>query len=81
MNQNKKTILIAGANGFIGSNLRNFLKGKNFNVISLVRFKSSIKKNSNDEIVYYKNNNIILNNKSKINYIIHCAGNAHDEKL
>ena len=79
MNQNKKTILIAGANGFIGSNLRNFLKGKNFNVISLVRYKSSIKKNSNDEIVYYKNNNIILNNKIKINYIIHCAGNAHDK--
>ena len=69
-------IFITGSTGAIGQRILPKLEEKNFNVISLVRYKSSIKNNSNEEIVYYKNNNIILHNKSKVNYKPYVNGSA-----
>ena len=73
-----KTIIITGSNGFIGSNLVNFLS-KNNKLILLLRIKkipkNKIPLNKNISHKYFKNNielEIILK-KIKGSFLIHCA--------
>jgi CDP-paratose synthetase len=74
-----KTIIITGANGFIGSNLVNLLN-KKYKLILLIRLKKNLQKNkcdSNKNISYkyFKNNNQLSEvlKKIKADWLIHCA--------
>ena len=74
-------ILITGSNGFIGSNVGNFLKKKKINVFGIGSKGIYSYKSSRNNI--YKKNivgriNIINLKKFKVNfdYIIHCAGSG-----
>ncbi len=56
-------ILLTGSNGFIGSNLKNYLTEK-YNLLTPVRYELDLT-NSNKVFEYFNNNNI--------DFIIHCA--------
>jgi nucleoside-diphosphate-sugar epimerase len=64
-------IIITGINGFVGSNLRFYLHGKEKKIIGASRNPSI------DEVHYSEINKTLLNNT---NYFIHLAGKAHDLK-
>jgi CDP-paratose synthetase len=51
-NKNKKTILVTGSTGFIGKNLINHLKIKNYNIIASYRNNKPI--DNNDNVTYYE---------------------------
>jgi len=64
-------IIITGINGFVGSNLRFYLHGKEKKILGASRNPSI------DEVHYSEINKTLLNNT---NYFIHLAGKAHDLK-
>ena len=73
----KKTFLITGATGFIGSHIVKFLLKKKYTVYVLIKFTSikKINKKRNLHIIYYKNFNEIKKKLKKYNFLnfIHCA--------
>lgn len=79
MIQYKKNVLISGANGFIGRNIVKFFLNKNYKVFSLVRFSSIYNRVADEQVIYFKNKIIDFNKSNKIDFIVHCAGNAHEE--
>ena len=72
----KKTILITGANGFLGRNLCQILKG-NYKILAISRSQPKFK----CIWLQFKGTSIANNEyifrKFKPNYLIHCAGIAH----
>ena len=72
-----KKILITGANGFIGSNLSNYLLNKGYKVTCIVRENAKIDLlNKNLDICFcdYNNKDMLNDHISKHNVIIHMAG-------
>ena len=73
----KKTFLITGATGFIGSHIVKLLLKKKYTVYVLIKFTSikKINKKRNLHIIYYKNFNEIKKKLKKHNFLnfIHCA--------
>ena len=81
--QNKRTVIITGAAGFIGSHMTELMLKKNFNVIGIddlsTGSKENLKKILNNKNFYFKKKNILdLKNSDflnkKIFYIFHFAG-------
>ena len=75
---NKKSILITGGAGFVGSNLiRLFLKKTKFNIISLDNYSSGSKKNhiNNKKVKYFKGEtkdiNLLIKQPQKIHSVFH----------
>ncbi len=75
---NKKSILITGGAGFVGSNLiRLFLKKTKFNIISLDNYSSGSKKNhiNNKKVKYLKGEtkdiNLLIKQPQKIHSVFH----------
>ena len=75
---NKKSILITGGAGFVGSNLiKLFLKKTKFNIISLDNYSSGSKKNhiNNKKIKYLKGEtkdiNLLIKQPQKIHSVFH----------
>ena len=68
----KKSILVTGNKGFVGSNLVPYLRKTNFEVMGVTRNRVA-----NDEIEY---KDLTLGNWSNYFAIIHMAGKAHDLK-
>ena len=78
MSSNKKSILVTGGAGFVGTNLiRLLLKKTKFNIISLDNYSAGVKKNhiKNKRIKYIKghtkNISNILKNPKKIHSVFH----------
>ncbi len=69
-------VLITGGNGFIGSNLYNYLLLNNYEVVVAVRFKTFdlLLDNNNYVEVDYNNSNDLIDICKNVNYIIHTAG-------
>ena len=75
---NKKSILITGGAGFVGSNLiKLFLKKTKFNIISLDNYSSGSKKNhiNNKKVKYFKGEtkdiNLLIKQPQKIHSVFH----------
>lgn len=76
---NKKNILITGATGIIGSELKQYLESKNYSVLGLSRNRKSditldLRHTSQKEI-----SSLII--KYKINTIIHCAADKQTQDI
>lgn len=73
------TILITGANGFIGKNLSEFLYQKKHTVDAIVRNKTTL---DNESRIYFGSifNYDTLPDFNNYDILIHCVGKAHDLK-
>lgn len=75
-----KNILISGGLGFIGSNLANYLKKKNFKIFIIDNLSSNKVNKLNKDIIIIKKNIIDIGSikkiKNKIDCIIHLAASA-----
>ena len=78
----KKTVLITGAAGFIGSHLCDFLLNKDYKVIGLDNLLTGDYKNiknfeNNKDFTFYKKDVCLkINLEEKVNYILHLASPA-----
>lgn len=73
----RRSILITGANGFLGNNILKYLLKRNLNVTGTVRNKSPYRKNANIKIIKETNNYVNWQNYLKnIDVVIHTAGLA-----
>ncbi len=84
----KKTILVTGGCGFIGTNLINYLINKKFNIINIDKLSkgSNLKYKKHSKVSFIKDN--LLNekkiykilNKHKPEYLVHLAAETHVDR-
>ncbi len=73
-NTDKFIILITGSNGFVGINLRKFLR----NDFNLFLASKNISNKNEEKFINFKDINVSYLNYNKIDTVIHLAGKAHD---
>jgi len=74
-----KLILVTGANGYIGSNVYNYLISKNYKTIRHFKNKNDYSKLGHKEDLYgdLSNEHIKLNIPNQVTHVIHIAGNTN----